>query len=82
MSEIIDQKLGESGDVKLELVGAELKLTVIEKVGDLDASASISLPPRVLLDKLKALIPGKIDDAIIDALEAALLPAAPAAPVA
>ena len=79
MSDLADVKLGSIGDLKLSLVEAKLKIEVIANVDGVAASIAVAVSPRFFLDKLKAAIPGTIDDAVINALEAAFLPEAPVA---
>lgn len=70
--EVVDKKIGENLEVKVEIAEAQVKLEV-----------DLSLLPLVQLvaDKLKEIIPGHIEDALLDsAVEA--LKAKLAAPVA
>jgi len=70
--DLVDGKAGPV-DYDLELVGANLKLVVGSQAEGVSASLVVLVEPGHFLDKLKALIPGKIDDAVIDVLKAAFL---------
>ena len=59
MIKLVDEKLGEDVDVKLSIEAGKIIVAV-------------SFAPEHLLDKLKAVIPGVMDDALIEAAKAAL----------
>lgn len=74
----MDVKLGDIGALDLNIVDGKVELSInVGKVGLLDGAVDVSnmakatCTPRVFLDKLKAMIPGEIDDMVISALEAA-----------
>ncbi len=70
--EIVDQKIGSEGEVKVELIDKKLKVTVTYVGTDATGEVSLAINAKAFLDKLKAVIPGSLDDYIIDAAEAAL----------
>lgn len=70
--ELADVKIGSQGELKVELVGGNLKITGGSLSSEVEVSASVVVHPDVLIDKLAALIPGKIDDAIFGVLKVAL----------
>lgn len=73
MSELVGGKIGEKVGYSLELVEGNLKLSGKFDGPGVDVELAIISEPSVFLDKLKAVIPGQIDDAIIDALKGAFL---------
>lgn len=70
--DIVEGKAGPVG-YDLALVEGKVKISLSAGVEGVDASLSVAVDAGHFLDKLKALIPGQIDDAIIDALKAAFL---------
>lgn len=67
---------GDAGPVSydLELVEGKVKISVgSSKLQGVDVSLAVAVDASLFLDKLKGMIPGQIDDAIIDALKAAFL---------
>lgn len=73
MSELIESKLGPA-ELKLELVEGQIKLSIKYDGPGIDGEVACLVEPVFFLDKLKGIIPGQIDDAIIDGLKAALAP--------
>jgi len=71
--DIVNQPVGGEGDVKVVLEGGKLKLVVGYDGKGVDGSLSVALDPKYFVDKLKAAIPGQIDDMLFDALLAMLL---------
>ena len=69
---LVDKDLGDKGELKLDLVNGDLKFTVSYAVTGVTGGVSITVSADELLDKLKAVIPGEIDDAVIDIVKAAL----------
>jgi hypothetical protein len=69
--EVMEGKVGMI-DYSLELVDGKVKLSGMFNGNGVDVGVNLALEPVIFLDKLKAIIPGKIDDAIIDGLKAAL----------
>lgn len=66
---------GDMGPVAYDLAieGGKLKVSLgSQKLNGVDVELSVSLDASLLLDKLKALIPGSIDDVVIDAIKAAI----------
>lgn len=61
--ELVDKKIGENVEAKIELADAKVKLEV-----------DLSLLPlaKLVAEKLKAIIPGHIEDALLDSAVAAL----------
>lgn len=73
MSELLK---GDAGPVSydLELIEGKLKISVGSmKLEGVEAGLSVSVDVSHFLDKLKAVIPGQIDDAVIEALKLAFL---------
>ncbi len=70
--EIVNKDLGAEGKLDLKLEGGKLVLTVTH----LHASGEISIvakeDAKYFLEKLKVLIPGTIDDYLINIVEASL----------
>ena len=71
-AEIIGGEIGSEADYSLSLEGGKLKLEIIYAGGAADAGISLSLNPDYLLDKLAAVIPGEIDDAVFAIIKGAL----------
>lgn len=70
--EIVEGKAGPVG-YDLELVEGKLQIKLSVGVEGVAASLVASIEPGHFLDKLKAVIPSQIDDAIIEVLKAALV---------
>lgn len=70
--ELVHGAIGAEASYDLKMEAGLLKLSVSYKGNEAGASASVSLEPGLFLDKLKALIPGQIDDAVIELLKSAL----------
>lgn len=72
--EPVDLKLGDFGSLEVQVTGEDVVVTVDAKVGGgiVDCKVSFVVHSVEALDKLKGLIPGKIDDAIIDIVKAGL----------
>ena len=71
--ELVVGELGKVGSYKLEFVGGHLVLSANLDGGPLSAEASVKLGAAELIDAIAAAIPGKVDDAILGVLKAALL---------
>ncbi len=67
-----DIKLGSAGDLDVALKDGNLVMTLSYQTGALVAGASMTVDSGVLLDKLAALIPGVVDDAVIALIKSAL----------
>ena len=64
--------VGAEGMLDLKLEGGAVVLAVGYKGADADAMLSVSLKPQAFVEKLKAMIPGSIDDVIFDLILAQL----------
>lgn len=71
MSDLVELKKGEA-TLDLDFKEGKLRLSVSYDGKGADAGLFVDLDPDYFLDKLKAVIPGQIDDAIIDMLKGAL----------
>jgi len=71
MSELMDKQIGAEGGVKLSFVEGKLKLELMYDGKGGDAGVFLMLEPDYFMDKLKDVIPGDIDDKIIDMLKMA-----------
>jgi hypothetical protein len=71
--QLVDQPIGPETKLKVELKDKKLVLSVAYDGAGVDGEISIKVGPDYFLDKLAALIPGKIDDAVIQMLKAAFL---------
>lgn len=67
-----DIELSKEAGLKIEVVGGKVKVAVKLDTKGVDAEVAVLLEPDYFADKLKEAIPGKIDDAVIDVLKAAL----------
>lgn len=70
--DLSQQELGSEGQLDLKLVGGNLVLSITHASKGANASLSISVQSDYLIDKLKGVIPGGVDDAILEVLKAAL----------
>ena len=70
--DIVQGQVGPEASYDLKMEGGQLKLSANYKGVQAGASASISVEPGLFLDKLKALIPGQLDDALIELVKGAL----------
>lgn len=71
MSELMDDKIGKDGEYAMELKDGKLRLTAGVDSKGLDAGLYVDLEIDYFLDKLKDVIPGQIDDAVIEMLKVA-----------
>lgn len=73
-AQILDQKLGTVGDIKLELKQGKLVLAVgaSEPQGSVAGQVLITVDAIVVLDLIAKAIPGTIDDAVLGVVKAAL----------
>ena len=74
MKEIGKVELGEIGLLGVKIEEGKLKLDLglkIDKAG-VETTLAVSVDAGVVLDVIKNAIPGKVDDAIIDVMKAAL----------
>ena len=71
MSDLVEIKKGEA-TLDVDFKEGKLRLSVSYDGKGADAGLFVDIDPDYFLDKLKAVIPGQIDDAIIDMLKGAL----------
>lgn len=64
--------LGGDGSLDLKLVGGDLVLVVSHASKGADANLQVKVRSDYFIDKLAAVIPGAVDDAILQVLKAAL----------
>lgn len=69
---LLDKDLGDKGELKLDLKDGLLTLSLHYALPAVKGAVSVEVSGDVLLDKLAELIPGKVDDAVINILKAAL----------
>ncbi len=65
-------QIGSEASYDVKLTNGKLVLTASYAGLEAGASVSVSVEPGLFLDKLKAVIPGQIDDAVIELLKNAL----------
>lgn len=70
---IAELEFSKEGGLDLAFVEKKLRLTISYDGKGVDAGVYADVDPEYFLDKLKAAIPGEIDDTVIDLLKAALL---------
>lgn len=73
MSEIVGGQLGPEAKYSVDLSDGKIKISVSYDGVDADASATVAIEAGLLIDRLAALIPGTVDDAIFAVLKAAFL---------
>lgn len=66
--ELAEKQLGPEAKLDFKLEGGKLVLSVALDSKGLDGKLELSLSPEYFAEKLKASIPGGIDDAIINLL--------------
>lgn len=71
--EIVGGNLGSVGSYDLAFKAGALQIEVKASVGPLLAGVSLALDAAKVIDALEAAIPGKIDDAVLEVIRAALL---------
>jgi hypothetical protein len=71
MSDLVEIKKGEA-TLDVDFKEGKLRLSVSYDGKGADAGLFVDIDPDYFLDKLKAVIPGQIDDAIIEMLKGAL----------
>ena len=71
MSDLVELKKGEA-TLDVDFKDGKLRLSVSYDGKGADAGLFVDLDPDYFLNKLKAVIPGQIDDAIIEMLKGAL----------
>jgi hypothetical protein len=70
--DLLDGKLGELAAYDVEFKGGKLVAKVSAEKSGVVAAVELSVDAAVVLDALKAAIPGQVDDAVIDLIKAAL----------
>lgn len=70
--DLLDGKLGELGMYDVEFKGGKLVAKVAASKSGVSAGVELSVDAELVLNALKAAIPGQIDDAVIDLVKAAL----------
>lgn len=73
-AEIIKGEMGKVGKYDLAFKEGQLVLEIDALLGKSSAGLLLKIDAKDVLEAIKIAIPGKIDDAIISVLEAALLP--------
>lgn len=68
----IVKPLGAEGNLSLDIVGGKLVITASHEHSSGKVSLTVEEDGGYFLDKLKAKIPGTVDDAIFDVLKIAL----------
>lgn len=73
--EIVEGKIGEVGAYDVELKAGKLtaKIGITGPAGAVSGEMVVSIDGALLLDKIKAEIPGEVDDAFINILKGVLL---------
>lgn len=64
--------IGQHGKWDVDFENGKLKVVVSHEGQSVEAGAMVAIPLSVLGDKIKAAIPGKFDDVMIDGLISAL----------
>jgi hypothetical protein len=72
MSELVAGPIGAEAKYSLAMEDGKLALSVVYDGVEADAELKVKLEVGLFIDKLKDLIPGKIDDAIFELLKGAL----------
>lgn len=77
MTELVGGAVGSVAEYKVEIVEGKLAFDIAHKDGYVEAEISLKLSAEpvitLVMDKIKALVPGKIDDLILDEAKALLL---------
>ena len=60
--------LGKEADLEISVAPEGVKLALVYQGKGAEAGAHISLKPEYFVEKLKAAIPGQIDDLVLDGL--------------
>jgi hypothetical protein len=69
---LVEYDFSKEAGVDLEFKDGKLRLVVSYDGTGADAGLYVDLEPDYFLDKLKEIIPGQVDDMIIEALKGAL----------
>lgn len=70
--EIAKGSLGAEVNYDLKMLDGMLQVMAVYKGEQTGASVSVSVDPSKFLDKLKELIPGSVDDVVIELMKSAL----------
>jgi hypothetical protein len=70
--DVVNTQLGPEGNLDLKLEGGKVVLTITHQHASGEISLVATEDAKYFLEKLKVLIPGSIDDAIISIAEGAL----------
>ena len=70
--DIVDGKVGELGAYDVEFKGGKLVARLEAGKSGLKAAVLLEVEADVVIDALKAAIPGQIDDAVLEILKVAL----------
>lgn len=73
MNDLAAGELGPEAKYDVKLVDGKIVLVVMYDGAETDAELKVSLDAGMFVDKLAAVIPGQIDDAILAVLKQALL---------
>ncbi len=71
--DLVGGNLGSVGKYDVAFKGGQLVAEVDANIGSSSAGIVVKIDAKQILDAIKAKIPGQIDDAIINIIEAALL---------
>jgi len=70
--ELLAKELGAEADLSIALVAGKLELKLSYDGKGAGASVAVNLEPDYFIEKLAAVIPGKLDDAVLEILKSAL----------
>jgi hypothetical protein len=70
---LIDGKIGEVGKYEVDIKGGNLIVLASVSASPIDANVVVKVDAGIVLDAIAKAIPGKIDDALLAILKAALL---------
>ncbi len=70
--DLISGKIGSEGSYDVAVKGGNVVATINYDSAEIGAAVTLTIKSKAGLEKLKELIPGQIDDAIISVIEEAL----------
>lgn len=70
--DVVDTKLGSEGSLDIKLEGGKLVISISHVHASGELSLMVKEDVKYFLEKLKAAIPGKFDDIVIDVVEGVL----------
>lgn len=73
MTDMLTQEIGKEGKLELKVEAGKVKMKVGVDTKGVDAAVEVAIDVPYFLEKLKAAIPGQVDDAIIGGLQAMLM---------